>query len=386
SDHNHSIHQSLHVENNAQLGIVDGHVYWQHPRFPNSAWSRKDWTITNSPMVDKPDHAAPAQLSRSVVAGLPYIVSELNEPFPNDYAAEFIPIVTAYALLQDWDGLFWFEYGGGASVEAWQDGAIRSFFSMANDPVKMTQLAIGALCFLRGDVEGARHMVGQWLTRERLVESYRYDLPDDIYPYTISYLPGRLSLVHRTAIQEFNAPYLAPEPGEIELPAQIIASDTEELFWINNEEDGKFIADTDRYQAVVGRTGHFETSHMMVDLESRFAAVQLISLDYDFIAQTQNLLLVASARVANSGMVWQDVSRHSLGDQWGDAPTLIEPVIAAIKLSGFENAQSLQLQALDGRGQPLGDPEFYVVNDGVFEFELDASPATLWYYLHVDRK
>ncbi len=52
-------------------------------------------------MVDAPDHSAPAQLSRSRVLGMPYIVSEINEPFPNDYAAEFIPILAAYGLLQD---------------------------------------------------------------------------------------------------------------------------------------------------------------------------------------------------------------------------------------------------------------------------------------------
>ncbi|TFG66634.1 MAG: hypothetical protein E4H27_09765, partial [Anaerolineales bacterium] len=283
SDHNHSIHQSLHVENNAALGIVDGHVYWQHPRFQNSAWSRTDWTISNTPMVDKPDHAAPVQLARSAVAGMPYIVSELNEPFPNDYASEFIPITAAYALLQDWDGLFWFDYGGGATEDAWQDGTIHSFFSMANDPVKMAQTAVGALFFLRGDVEAAKRTVEQGLTRERIYESYRFNLPDDTYPFTLQYLPGRLALVHRTAIQDFNAPYLVPEDGDLQLPEESIVSDTGELRWENVPENGRFHVDTDRYQAVVGRKGHFETANMIVDLETPFAAVQLISVDWDFI-------------------------------------------------------------------------------------------------------
>ena len=385
SDHNHSIHQSLHVENNCIFGITDGHIYWQHPRFPNAAWSRTDWTITNTAMVDNPDHSAPAQLSRSKVAGLPYIVSELNEPFPNDYAAEFIPIITAYALMQDWDGVFWFDYGGGATEEALQDESIRSFFSMVNDPVKMTQTAVGALCFLRGDVEIARQMVGQWLTRERINESYRFNLPDDTYPFTIPYLPGRLALVHRTAIQEFNAPYLAPESGELHLPDDVIISDTGELKWDNKANNGRFYMDTDRVQSIVGRNGHFETTHMVVDLETPFAAIQLITVDWDYISQTRNLLLVTAARVANTGMVWTDENRHSLGDRWGSAPTHIEPVKATIQLRGFDGARSLQLQALDGRGQPLGDSQFYESNDGVFNIVLNGPPPTLWYHLHIDR-
>ncbi len=385
SDHNHSIHQSLHVENNAVMGIVDGHVYWQHPRFPNSTWSRTDWTISNTPMVDAPDHSAPAQLSRSAVSNMPYIVSELNEPFPNDYASEFIPITTAYALLQDWDGLFWFDYGGGSTEESWQDGTIRSFFSMANDPVKMTQTAVGALFFLRGDVQAAKQMVGQWLTRERIYESYRINLPDDTYPYTIPYMPGRLALVHRTAIQEFNAPYLMPETGDLQLPEELIVSDTGELRWENVPENGRVCVDTNRFQAVVGRKGHFETTHMVVDLETPFAALQLISVDWDFISQTHNLLLVTSARSANTGMMWSDDSRHSLGDRWGSAPTHIEPVKGTVQLRGLAGARSLQLQALDGRGQPLGDPQFYVIQHGVFNIVLNSIPPTLWYHLHIDR-
>ncbi|MBC7237280.1 MAG: hypothetical protein H5T69_15670, partial [Chloroflexi bacterium] len=145
SDHNHGWSGMPLVENNALLDIIDGHVYWQHPRFPGEPWSRVDWYITNTPMVDDPDHSAPAQLSRSLVSGKPYIVSELNAPFPNDYACEFIPVMAAYACLQDWDGLFWFAYGGGSTAEEWTNGMINSYFNMANDPVKMAETALGAL-------------------------------------------------------------------------------------------------------------------------------------------------------------------------------------------------------------------------------------------------
>jgi hypothetical protein len=42
------------------------------------------------------------------VAGKPYTVSEVNHPFPNEYACEGIPILAAYAALHDWDGIFWY--------------------------------------------------------------------------------------------------------------------------------------------------------------------------------------------------------------------------------------------------------------------------------------
>ena len=87
SDHNHAWSGLPVMSADATLDIVDGHVYWG-----------MDWAsggVLNQAMVDAPERSAPAQLSRTVVEGKPYIVSECNEPFPNDYAAEFIPILAA---------------------------------------------------------------------------------------------------------------------------------------------------------------------------------------------------------------------------------------------------------------------------------------------------
>ncbi|MBN1812071.1 MAG: hypothetical protein JXA14_09575, partial [Anaerolineae bacterium] len=241
------------LETNATLDVMDAHTYWQHPRFPSSGWARADWVIQNSPMVDDPDHASPTQLSRSAVEGRPLIASELNEPFPNDYAAEFIPIVAAYALLQDWDGLFWFAYGGGTEMQ-WKNGAIRSFFDMANDPVKMAETAIGALVFLRGDVRAAQKTIRRRYPHNYVLDSLRMQMPDDSqrpywqphqydegHPYWLPYLPGRLSLVHRTLISSFDAQELSPLPGEVDLPSGRIVSDTRELNWEQVPDDGRVL-------------------------------------------------------------------------------------------------------------------------------------------------
>ena len=384
SDHNHGIHGTLHVENNATLGIVDGHVYWQHPRFGTAAWSTTEWTITNTPMVDAPDHSAPAQLSRSRVKGLPYTVSETNEPFPNDYAAEFIPIIAAYGLLQDWDGIFFYSYRGD-SAEKWSDNVIPRFFPFANDPVKMTETAMGGLVFLRGDVQAARQMVERHVTHERVIESLRTDLPDDRYPYELHHLPGRLALVHGTAIADFHAQSPAPAEGQIALPAGTIVSDTGELTWEESPEGGRVRLDTPRYQGAIGRAGEYATRHLTFDLETPFGAVQLASLEAAPIAQARRLLLVTGARVANTGMRWKDSSRQSLGAQWGGAPIRIEPVTGRLTLRGLEGARAVTLYPLDPCGQPApeGKP-LQAAGDG-WTVTLDGRPATAWYLIEVTR-
>ena len=61
----------------AKMDIMDGHAYWQLPAFSPREETVRTWS--NVPMVDSPDSSLPAWLSRVVVKGKPYIVSEVNE-------------------------------------------------------------------------------------------------------------------------------------------------------------------------------------------------------------------------------------------------------------------------------------------------------------------
>jgi hypothetical protein len=384
SDHNHGINGHLHVENNALLGIVDGHVYWQHPRYLAKGSSRTHWTISNTPMVDDPDHSTVGQLARSRVLGLPYTVSETNQPFPNDYAAEYIPILAAYARLQDWDGIFFYCYGDGGE-EGDERERISSFFSMRSDPVKMIQTAVGALTFLRGDVQAAQRMVERRLPHDWVVDGLRSHLPTDCYPFSIPHLLGRLALVHQTAVADFHAAALAPAEGEIALPTGEIRSDTGELVWLEGTEGGRVLIDTPRYQAIIGHRGKAATTHLELDLETPFAAVELTSLSQQPLSQAEEILLVTAARVANTEMQWLDAARQSLGANWGEEPTRIEPVSARVMLRNL-NARQATLSPLDSSGQPVGAAIPLTGTDDAFEVALPMATPTLWYLITLVRE
>ncbi|HID08581.1 MAG TPA: hypothetical protein EYP10_15710, partial [Armatimonadetes bacterium] len=49
------------------MDLMDCHAYWQHPRFPRRPWSRTDWFINNTPMLDEPRESTIARLCRSAV-------------------------------------------------------------------------------------------------------------------------------------------------------------------------------------------------------------------------------------------------------------------------------------------------------------------------------
>jgi hypothetical protein len=314
----------------------------------------------------------PALLSRTIVKDYPYIVSEINESFPNDFACEGIPLVAAYALLQDWDGFFWHSYTGGHFDwnNIWQQQAYTHHLRISTDPMKMSQMAISGLMFLRGDVQAAQQLIERHIPWEWGLDSVRVK-SDKTHSYWLPYLSNRASLVHRVAIADFHADSLRPQEGEVELPTGTIRSDTGELVWEDAPDDGRVLINAPRHQGVIMRAGERSTDNLAVKLETRFAAVQLASLDDLPIAESGSLLLVAAARVANTGMVWQDETRTSIRGGRGDAPTRIEPVRASLTLKGLKGARQVTLQPLDGNGQPCDQPRTAQEKDGSFSLEIN---------------
>jgi hypothetical protein len=105
SDHSHYRTGYPLLASTSKLDVVDGHVYWQHPNYlTDPKTKRQTFSIPNTPMVNDPLNSTVVQLSRSAVAGKPYTISEINHPFPNEYACEGIGILAAYSAFHDWDG------------------------------------------------------------------------------------------------------------------------------------------------------------------------------------------------------------------------------------------------------------------------------------------
>ena len=124
--------------------------YWCHPNvhakprftFRNKAVVNSDIAKTANPMTN---------VASSTVVGKPMIVPEFNFPWPIEYRAECLPMMAAYACLQDWDGLLFFAYS--------PTGQTLQMFSNQSDPVRWGQFPAAALLFHRQDVSVARNTV-----------------------------------------------------------------------------------------------------------------------------------------------------------------------------------------------------------------------------------
>jgi hypothetical protein len=123
-------------------------------------------------------------------------------------------------------------------------------------------------------------------------------------------------------------------------------------------------------------------ANLSAEVANPFSAIVLTSLDDQPVAHSAKLVLVAGARVANTGMQWN--SDHSGLSQWGGSPTLIEPVTGRIELRGLGGATAVLAQPLDGAGQPLGQPISAVQNAGTWLITV-GTPATTWYAVTVQR-
>ncbi len=381
SDHNHSASGYPLLSACSTLEVMDGHVYWQHPRYlaAKGADRRTGFDIPNTPMVDDPWHSTVVQLSRSAVAGKPYIVSEVNHPFPNEYACEGIPILAAYAAFQDWDGIFWYTLAH--NEVATLAPVIAGHFDLARDPVKVAQLAAGALLFLRGDIQPALQTINRSYSAEQVRESLR--LPRSAGPYFTPGFPLSLPLQHAARIVSLNgAPTGSFEPAAT---SKDITSDTGELSWRHAAKStGLVTVATDRSQALVGfcATNPPPLKNLTAAMNTPFCALTLHALDGKSISQASSLLLTTTAKVANTNMSW-NTNRTSLLT-WGAVPTLIEPVSGKIILNNILDARQVVAQPLDGAGRNLNPPISATHTASGWELALGES-ATTWYRISVKR-
>jgi len=361
----------------SSFDATDGHDYWQHP------WERK----VKTPMVDDPLNSTVVELSRTAEAGKPYTVSEVNEAFPNDYGAEQIPLLAAYAGMQDWDAVLWYTFEPKKDPQ-WQP-YIGDAFDISLDPIKMPELAAGALTFLRGDVSPARETMLRPYSEDEVFDSYR--LWEKDRPYFTPGFPAWKALEEGSRIESLNEPQSNGPTRKVgaEAEPELIVADTGELAWSWSKADaGQVRVDTPRTQALIGFTTgsageqNKEPANLTAEVENSFRVLVLTSLDGEPIAESVKMLLVAGDRAANTGMVWNGA--HTGLAQWGTAPTLIEPVQGRVMLRGLKGARGVTVRALDGGGRPMGEPIRATRSGDSWEAPL-GKPVTTWYAVTVER-
>ena len=379
SDHNHWKTGYPLLVGTSKLDVVDGHIYWQHPSYLNDPETgRRTFSIPNTPMVAKPFNSTIVQLSRSAVAGKPYTVSETNHPFPNEYACEGIGILAAYSSFHDWDGIFFYTFEHSDPKE-WSK-RMPGHFEIRPDPVRMINLAAGAIMFLRKDIRPALDTIGRSYSAEQVRGGIR--APSSERPYFTPGFDLSIPLMHTTRIVSFE-----DGPGQYEQTSgqNPVVSDTKELAWhYPPQARGLVTVETDKSQALIGfvRDNKKELKNLSARVENDFCSIILTSLDAKALSDSEKMLLAVTARSANTDMKWNE-KRTSLVS-WGTVPTVIEPVTGEVMLRDLKPYKNAKAIPLDGAAKPIGQSiklKKSARNIGIAVGE----PATTWYLIRIER-
>ncbi len=137
----------------SEYDYVDNHSYFDHPEFPGVMFQPPYLSHNKSVIAAK--FPVPLQAGSVRLFGKPFMLTEFNFCVPNDKRSEAGPVIGAMAAMQNWSGIFRFDFG--SYQRSWKidpvgNGGQLGVFNAANDPVMQLTERITALFYLRGDV------------------------------------------------------------------------------------------------------------------------------------------------------------------------------------------------------------------------------------------
>lgn len=389
----------------AQLGMdyFDEHFYVDHYNFPNTAWDGRDWRFRDTSSIGS-NWSAFLDVAAARIAGRPYTISEFNQPWPNTYASEINPTLSAFAGFQDWDALVHFAYEHSRS---W-DAGVPHGFNLNGDWSKFANFGQAALMFRLGTVAAARETVivpagpavRRKFTRERRNGSFTPALAAYFDYQDVAAIRHRVEL---DPDREAEDPAAALPEGA-RLPADdVVESDTGEIVFDRRAQ--RVIVNAPKAAGIFGQTkgARLTAGPLTVELSenARGAAnILLTSLDTSPIAESRRMLLsnpghtlrtqpssepqrrqeiVLYKDQAGWYTVEPDTANKPSGNlNGGSAPVWMERVEAQVMLA--IPAESIEVYPLDGSGQRMGAIAVEKT-DGGFSFQLTA--PTPWYEIVV---
>ncbi len=374
---------------NSQVDFISKHTYWDHGK---GGWRPDVVTFHNQPMIKN--------LEKSIlltgfnrIYSKPFMITEWNCVYPNEFVLEAVPIMASYAALQGWSGLTHFAVG---DVD-WT-GHLNEMFGIATNPMYWCLEPVGSLIFLRGDVKEGDVIYRRRLTLEDVfnpkrelerkvlekledVDYMRARWEDMGYP---PYLLG-VGKVGIDFVDKKGENYVDAEKIKkcIDEKNKVVKSSNEELLW--NYGKGYIIVDTERTQGTIGFIDGVEIKfkNCKMKVESPFSAVFLSSVDELPIKNSTHLLLTVVGRCRNKGQEYMRVNNEWKLKNLGNMPVLMEPVNLNIEISNNKNFEIYALDINGKRVRKIGDLNS---KDGKISLNLNTGNEKSVYYEIVERR
>ncbi|MDR0338018.1 MAG: cellulase family glycosylhydrolase [Planctomycetaceae bacterium] len=371
---------SKHVQ--AALDYCDDHAYWNHPSWPAKQWDNKDWYIRNRALVNYADKDIFTRLGTRRIAGKPHTVSEYNHPVPNQFSAEGLPMICAFAQFQGWSGLFQYTYAHEPNIEPEK---LTGYFDMIAHTGQLVHAPACAAIMLRGDVARAKTTILGSMDQKTELNAFIKDRSPRQIDFKSIGLDFRLALLHETALDLSGKNGTDPQKIPV-IPEEqkVFVSDTGELTWNLEEKDaGYFTLNTPKTKIFTGfiRNRNFKIG----DVELSFGKTRL---DWATVSLTEivpnRILVAATGFMENSEMKFERYDHHddknpdrmTVHNNWGKAPILCEGIPLTLSLP--TNGKTIQCFALDPSGCRKFSLNYNVTGRNVV-IPFNSDSKTLWY-------
>lgn len=365
----------------AELDYVDNHAYWCHPNPVGPGWR-----IKNEPMVNS--MAGMQGLAAQRVLGKPYVISEYNHPFPNQYGAEGQSMLCAYGRLQGWDGVFEYTYNQQLDFEP---DCNTYFFSIIARTDVLAHFPACAAIFLRGDVQEAKDSVVARVNYtnyfDRLVASKTivstigsdgHDLRQTLQHKTAVDLSGKKSAI-RAAVEK------------ISQNQKVFVSDTGELTW-NTEQPGAsyWTVNTKNTKLFTGFPKERAITLGNITLEigktrlgwTTISLVSRYGTGFGESGHPANILLAATGVSENKGMIIEKMSNEEITlKDWGKGPVYVEGIPAKVTLAS--DFQKTRCFALDPGGNRKIEIPVEKGGKGGSIIVIKPEYKTVWYEIEI---
>ena len=357
SGSNHWVNVAPDVKSNATLDYIDRHRYFDHPQFGYGT----QVVFEDQPMVKDPQDALSNNFAYYKVKDKPFVVSEWNNCFPNEYRIEGPLMMASYANLQDWDGVLQFSFNHGGFFSPMEDN-----FDISAWPNVWSQWPAAAMIFLRKDVSVAKNEYEQTLGEKTLYGPINEDQPIADEPFLPLIIKTQISFGQTDVVPDISQ-YLSENLNRSQ---KEVTSDTKELKW--NYGKGVYTINTENSQAALGFTkgSSIKLKDVTFSPKTNFCSLALSSLDRTSIRQAKNLLLTAAARIENYGQKFNE-SRTQLKEV-GVSPIMVEGVDCKVTLKKSPSV----VHALDINGDKVkniavnGNSFNISKNDKAFFYEI----------------
>jgi len=384
------------IDVHSELDYADEHFYIDHPNFPNVNWDDRDWRIRDSSSVGA-GLSTFLNVASKRIAGLPYTISEFNQPFPNTYGAENDPTTAAFAAFQDWDALMHFAYEHGRS---WDTG-VPSGFNLNVDHAKLPGVGQSAWLFRSGVIEAARGALEIPMPEARRMQATRERRNSAVSTFLSERYGYNPTIALRCRVSLQPAADGPIEPADCP-PAEHLSYDAAKR---------RFLIHAPQAAGVFGFIGSDTVEagpvQLRLDPSSRgFVSTLLTSLDGQPLAQSARMLLshpgycLRTYPNSNPPRPQQLVkypgstdwftlepepgsNRPSASRSSGSLPVWMERVQVALSLK--TGARALKVYPLNGRGERQAPLEAVKIEGG-FQIQLQGEGQFLspWYELELE--